>query len=263
MSDRPPPVEVDKTPPPLKKPRAGTGTWLALAAVVLSAWEARAAGRAAFAFSTLPLLPLSLAILLCGAGAIMVRPICGVYLTIFFSVLGDAGKVLAVDVQPEMLKLIEARAKREKVANVVPVLGTEKLIKGMRRDALMGFMKHHYVAGNTVVAWAEKTLVTTTDFVRGKDIVRVPTEQFDAAAELALRCVRTPSDGWATMTNGIAASIVTGLKSLSVSNGIFSYRLALAASAPAAPRPTNTRSTACAAQPGHTSPPRKHCGTTW
>ncbi len=40
--------------------------------------------------------------------------------------LGDAGKVLAVDVQPEMLRLIEARAKREKVANVVAVRGDEK-----------------------------------------------------------------------------------------------------------------------------------------
>lgn len=40
--------------------------------------------------------------------------------------VGDAGKVLAVDVQPEMLKLIEARARRERVANVVPVRGTEK-----------------------------------------------------------------------------------------------------------------------------------------
>lgn len=40
--------------------------------------------------------------------------------------LGDTGKVLAVDVQPEMLKLIAARARREKVANVVPVRGTDK-----------------------------------------------------------------------------------------------------------------------------------------
>lgn len=40
--------------------------------------------------------------------------------------LGDAGRVLAVDVQPEMLKLIEARAKREKVTNVVAVKGMEK-----------------------------------------------------------------------------------------------------------------------------------------
>ena len=39
--------------------------------------------------------------------------------------VGDAGKVLAVDVQPEMLALIEKRAKREQVANVVPVKGAE------------------------------------------------------------------------------------------------------------------------------------------
>jgi predicted Zn-dependent peptidase len=35
-----------------------------------------------------------------------------------------------------------------------PVLGTEKLIRGMRRDSLMGFMRHHYVTRNTVVAAA-------------------------------------------------------------------------------------------------------------
>jgi precorrin-6B methylase 2 len=39
--------------------------------------------------------------------------------------VGPAGKVLAVDVQPQMLKLIEARAKKEQVANVVPVKGTD------------------------------------------------------------------------------------------------------------------------------------------
>ncbi len=35
-----------------------------------------------------------------------------------------------------------------------PVLGTEARIKGMKRDALMGYMKRHYTAGNTVVAAA-------------------------------------------------------------------------------------------------------------
>jgi predicted Zn-dependent peptidase len=35
-----------------------------------------------------------------------------------------------------------------------PTLGTEKGIRGMRRDALMGYMKRHYTAGNTVVAAA-------------------------------------------------------------------------------------------------------------
>ena len=39
--------------------------------------------------------------------------------------VGEKGKVLAVDVQPEMLDLIKARAKKQKVTNVEPVLGTE------------------------------------------------------------------------------------------------------------------------------------------
>jgi ubiquinone/menaquinone biosynthesis C-methylase UbiE len=40
--------------------------------------------------------------------------------------VGDKGKVLAVDIQKEMLEVIEARAKMEKVTNVETVLGTDK-----------------------------------------------------------------------------------------------------------------------------------------
>jgi ubiquinone/menaquinone biosynthesis C-methylase UbiE len=40
-------------------------------------------------------------------------------------VVGPKGKVLAVDVQDEMLKLLADRAKKENVANVEPVKGTE------------------------------------------------------------------------------------------------------------------------------------------
>lgn len=39
---------------------------------------------------------------------------------------GPKGKVLAVDIQPEMLDIIKRRMKQKKVANVEPVLGTEK-----------------------------------------------------------------------------------------------------------------------------------------
>jgi predicted Zn-dependent peptidase len=35
-----------------------------------------------------------------------------------------------------------------------PVLGTEKLIRAMRRDTLMGYMKRHYTTHNTVIAAA-------------------------------------------------------------------------------------------------------------
>lgn len=38
--------------------------------------------------------------------------------------VGAKGKIFAVDIQPEMLKLIEARAKKEKVANVEAVKST-------------------------------------------------------------------------------------------------------------------------------------------
>jgi ubiquinone/menaquinone biosynthesis C-methylase UbiE len=40
--------------------------------------------------------------------------------------VGEKGKILAVDIQQEMLDLIEARAKKEKVTNIETVKGTEK-----------------------------------------------------------------------------------------------------------------------------------------
>jgi len=40
--------------------------------------------------------------------------------------VGPTGKVLAVDVQPQMIKLVEARAKKDGVKNVEPVLCTEQ-----------------------------------------------------------------------------------------------------------------------------------------
>jgi len=41
-------------------------------------------------------------------------------------VVGPTGKVLAVDIQPEMLKLVEARARKDGVKNVEPVQCTEQ-----------------------------------------------------------------------------------------------------------------------------------------
>jgi ubiquinone/menaquinone biosynthesis C-methylase UbiE len=40
--------------------------------------------------------------------------------------VGDKGKVLAVDIQKEMLEVITTRAKKEKVTNIETVLGTDK-----------------------------------------------------------------------------------------------------------------------------------------
>lgn len=39
--------------------------------------------------------------------------------------VGPTGRVLAVDIQPEMLTIIEERARAGKIANIVPVLATE------------------------------------------------------------------------------------------------------------------------------------------
>ena len=41
------------------------------------------------------------------------------------AVIGPTGRVLAVDIQPEMLTIIEERSRAGKIANIVPVLATE------------------------------------------------------------------------------------------------------------------------------------------
>ena len=74
--------------------------------------------------------------------------------------VGPKGKVLAVDVQPEMVALIDARAKKEKVANVVTVACTEsdpKLPAGEIDLVLMVDVYHelafpHEVAAKLVAA---------------------------------------------------------------------------------------------------------------
>lgn len=61
--------------------------------------------------------------------------------------VGPKGKVLAVDVQPEMIKLLEDRAKKEKVTHVEPVKGTEtdpKLPAGGVDVALMVDVYHEF-----------------------------------------------------------------------------------------------------------------------
>ena len=47
------------------------------------------------------------------------------YFTFRLAPLVPEGRVYAVDIQPEMLRIVEARAEEEGVGNVAPVLGTE------------------------------------------------------------------------------------------------------------------------------------------
>jgi cyclopropane fatty-acyl-phospholipid synthase-like methyltransferase len=48
----------------------------------------------------------------------------GFYTLKLAQIVGEKGQVLAVDIQPEMLSLLNERAKEEKLANIKPILGT-------------------------------------------------------------------------------------------------------------------------------------------
>src|SRR5205807_6286730 len=48
----------------------------------------------------------------------------GFYTLKLAKIVGEKGQVLAVDIQPEMLSLLNERAKEEKLANIKPILGT-------------------------------------------------------------------------------------------------------------------------------------------
>jgi FkbM family methyltransferase len=50
----------------------------------------------------------------------------GYYTVKLSALVGDKGKVYAIDVQPEMLDILKKRLKSEKIANVELTLGTEK-----------------------------------------------------------------------------------------------------------------------------------------
>jgi ubiquinone/menaquinone biosynthesis C-methylase UbiE len=59
-------------------------------------------------------------------------------------IVGPEGKVLAVDIQDEMLALIRERAKQKKLTNIVPVLSTEKSPKLEPNSVDLAFMVDVY-----------------------------------------------------------------------------------------------------------------------
>jgi ubiquinone/menaquinone biosynthesis C-methylase UbiE len=48
----------------------------------------------------------------------------GFYTILLAKLVGPEGRVLAIDIQPEMLDMLKARAAKEKVSNIEPILGT-------------------------------------------------------------------------------------------------------------------------------------------
>jgi ubiquinone/menaquinone biosynthesis C-methylase UbiE len=58
--------------------------------------------------------------------------------------VGEEGKVLAVDIQDEMLALIRERSKQKKLTNIVPVLSTEKSPKLEPNSVDLAFMVDVY-----------------------------------------------------------------------------------------------------------------------
>lgn len=76
-------------------------------------------------------------------------------------VVGPTGKVLAVDIQPEMLELLEKYAAEEGVRNIVPILGTEtdpKLPKGGVDRILMVDVYHEFQKPEEMLAHIRESL---------------------------------------------------------------------------------------------------------
>jgi ubiquinone/menaquinone biosynthesis C-methylase UbiE len=76
--------------------------------------------------------------------------------------VGPTGKVLAVDIQPEMLDLLRTYAAKEGIANIVPVLGTETDPKlpahGMDRILLVD-VYHEFQKPEPMLARIRESLV--------------------------------------------------------------------------------------------------------
>jgi ubiquinone/menaquinone biosynthesis C-methylase UbiE len=75
--------------------------------------------------------------------------------------VGPTGKVLAVDIQPEMLELLKKYAAEEGITNIVPVLGTEtdpKLPKGGVDRILMVDVYHEFQKPDEMLAHIRESL---------------------------------------------------------------------------------------------------------
>jgi ubiquinone/menaquinone biosynthesis C-methylase UbiE len=85
----------------------------------------------------------------------------GFYSLKMAKLVGNRGRVLAVDIQPEMLELLKDRAKSEKVTNIEPILGTvvdPKLPAGKVDLVLLVDVYHEFSNPEQMLAAIRKSL---------------------------------------------------------------------------------------------------------
>jgi ubiquinone/menaquinone biosynthesis C-methylase UbiE len=78
--------------------------------------------------------------------------------------VGESGKVLAVDIQPEMLTLLKARAKQAEIGNIKPILGTladPRLPKAAVDIVLCADVYHEFSHPEYMLAAIHKSLKPT------------------------------------------------------------------------------------------------------
>jgi ubiquinone/menaquinone biosynthesis C-methylase UbiE len=88
----------------------------------------------------------------------------GFYTVKLAKMTGETGRVYAVDIQPEMLKLLKRRADDEKIRNITPVLGTftdPKLPKGKIDLILLVDVYHEFSHPEPMLAAMREALSPT------------------------------------------------------------------------------------------------------
>jgi SAM-dependent methyltransferase len=85
----------------------------------------------------------------------------GFYTLALARLVGPKGKVYAVDIQPEMLKMLKERAKKERVGNVTPILGSvidPRLPEGQIDLVLLVDVYHEFSYPEQMLAAIRKSL---------------------------------------------------------------------------------------------------------
>lgn len=105
--------------------------------------------------------------------------------------VGEEGKVLAVDIQDEMLSLIRERAKQKKLTNIVPVLSTVKSPKLEPNSVDLAFMVDVYHEFNFPY---EMTLELSRALKPGGKLVFVEYRKEDPKVRRMIKLVHTMTE---------------------------------------------------------------------